>query len=565
MLTRDLRALCEEVLLEHDAAQLGVVIEPRRREDALGDLRLVFADRAWLRSAAGQKLANALNAHPVVAEVQQRKSAIQVRFTDQVLIDLEQELAAGEPLIGEAKGRDSGLERVIVSFIGPNTNKALHVGHLRNAYVGEALASALETAGVEVHRLNLVGDIGRRMAEAMAGYLGAYQGREPADLELQTDRFVELCCRSFGKKSRGERTAAEDPNAEERKAVGDLADELLARWLAGAPPETDLWRRMRDWSIEGHERTLERLGIRFDEYGYESDAVPHAMALIEEGVERGIFEREEEGGVVYRTGQSEYPTMVMLRDDGFPTEHARLLAAYDRILAELSENAAYLELAGLEWQPAIAVICKILEDLQPGPRNEANLRVFHGSLTEAEGQKIGSSVGEPTWVDDFVDEVEQGPAVAALEQLADGRVGRAELADLLIRGTFLCAPLNRPLMFTPEAVSSGRSGPGWTIAEAWCKARAAQGQDEGAPLSSRAVVMQSQQFGLSLERTVSRHDVTSLSRYLLNLSELCTGLPSPGPAAAGTMAQALRALGFLAGRGAQGAGTESRREEAGVL
>jgi arginyl-tRNA synthetase len=565
MLTRDLRGLCEEVLREHDAAELGVVIEPRRREDALGDLRLVFADRGWLRSAAGRGLIDALDEHPVVAEVQQRKSAIQVRFEDQVLVDLERELAAGQAPIRAARDRDSGPERVIVSFIGPNTNKALHVGHLRNAYVGEGLASALEMGGVEVHRLNLVGDIGRRMAEAMAGYLDAFQGKEPADLELESDRFVELCCRSFAKKGRAGGAAGEDPNAEERKAVGDLADELLGRWLAGAAPEADLWRQMRDWSLEGHERTLARLGIHFAEYGYESDAVPHALALIEEGVERGIFEREEEGGVVYRTGQPDYPTMVMLRDDGFPTEHARLLASYDRILAELSENAAYLELAGLEWQPAIAVICKILEDLQPGPRNDANLRVFHGSLTEAEGQKIGSSVGEPTWVDDFVDEVEQGPAVAALEQLSDGCVGRAELADFLIRGTFLCAPVNRPLMFAPDAVSAGRSGPGWTVAEAWCKARAAREEDDGAPLTSRAVVMQSQQFGLSLARTVERHDVTSLSRYLLNLSELCNSLPSPGPEEAGTMAQALSALGFLAGRGTLGEGIENRRAEAGVL
>lgn len=563
MPTGDLRRACEAILVEHRVSDLCVVIEPRRREDAMADLRLVFADRQWLQSAAGQRLAHALNDHPMTAKVQRRKSAIQVRFQDQFLSDLERELATGEAF-GTESPELAADQRAIVSFIGPNTNKALHVGHLRNAYIGEALACALETAGAEVHRLNLVGDIGRRMSEAMAGYLGVYQGEEPADLEISGDRFVELCCRSFARES-GLRSSEGDPNGEERKAVGDLADELLAKWLEGSSVEVDLWRKMREWTLAGHEQTLRRLGIHFDEYGYESDAVPHALAVIEEGVERGIFEREPEGGVVYRTDQSEYPTMVMLRDDGFPTEHARLMAAYDRILGGLSENQVYVELAGLEWQPAIAVICRILEDLRPGPRNAANLRVFHGSLTEAGGEKIGSSVGEPLWVDDFIDEVEQGPAVSALERLCGGCVGSAELADLLIRGTFLCAPGNRPLAFAREAVSEGRPGPGWTIAEAWCRAKAAREQDADDPVVSRAVVMQSQQFGLSLHRTIERHDVTSLSRYLLNLSELCMSLPSPGPAAAGMMEQVLRSLGFLAGRDKAGMELEARSAEVGVL
>jgi len=563
MPTRDLRKECEAILLDQAVTDLCVVIEPRRREDTMADIRLVFADRRWLESAAGQKLAHALNDHPVTAKVQRRKSAIQVRFQDEVLLDLEQRLAAGEPF-GLGLPELAAGQSVIVSFIGPNTNKALHVGHLRNAYIGEALASTLEIAGAKVHRLNLVGDIGRRMSEAMAGYLGTYPGEEPADLEIAGDRFVELCCRSFAKERRMS-SSVEDPNGEERKAVGDLADDLLGRWLEGSAAEKDLWRQLRGWTLDGHERTLRRLGIHFDEYGYESDSVPRALAVIEEGVDRGIFEREPAGSVVYRTDQPDYPTMVLLRDDGFPTEHARLMAAYDRILSELSENQVYLELAGLEWHPAISVICKILEELRPGPRNDANLRVFHGSLTEAEGQKIGSSVGEPLWVDDFVDEVENGPAVAALERLCDGCVGPLELADLLIRGTFLCAPTNRPLAFAPEAVKEGRPGPGWTIAEAWCRAKSASAHTDHEPLVSRAVVMQSQQFGLSLHRTVERHDVTSLSRYLLNLSELCMSLPSPGPAAAGMMEQVLRALGFLAGRGGAGGELEGQAAEAGVL
>lgn len=543
--TGDLRKECEEILAAHDAVDLCVVVEARRREDILADIRLVFADRGWLQSAEGNKLVRAFREHPMTTKAQRRKSTIQIRFQDEILADLEHELAAGKPA-GMRSDDIAAGEKAIVSYIGPNTNKALHVGHLRNIYIGEGLASSLDAAGAEVNRLNLVGDIGRRVCEAMAGYMGSHQGEAPADTGISGDRFVEHCCREFSRQRVNGSASEGDPNAEEREALGDLADTLMTAWLEDSAEERELWLRMRGWTLEGHARTLARLGIEFDEYGYESSAVPRAIALIDEGVERGVFEREESGSVVYRTGQLDYPTMVLLRDDGFPTEHSRLMGAYDELLDELDDGEVYVEVAGLEWQPAIAVICSILERLRPGPRNEANLRVFHGSLTEGDGQKIGSSTGEPIWIDDFLDEIEAGPAVSALEQLSYGCVSREELADLLTRGTFLCSPANRPLAFVQEALIEGHPGPGWTIAEAWCRAQLARASKRQEEAPARTVVMQSQQFRLSLQRTVQRHDVTSLSRYLLSLAEACLALPTPGPAAAPMLERVLGALGFLA-------------------
>jgi arginyl-tRNA synthetase len=553
MPTKDLREACEQILVDHDAADLCLVIEPRRREDAFADLRLVFGDRSWLQSNDAARLVGSLCDHPLVAKAQRKKSTVQIRFHDEAIGDLEAELAAE----GLAAGSVDAPARTIVSYIGPNTNKALHVGHLRNIYIGEALACSLEVAGAGVTRLNLVGDIGRRVCEAMAGYAESYSGTTPEQAGIPGDRFVELCCREYSKRRSARSGVGGDPNSEERKSLGDKADLYMQAWLKEGEAERGLWRQLRDWTIEGHNRTLTRLGIVFDEYDFESRAVPHAMELIEEGIDRGLFEREEGGGVVFRTGQSEYPTLVLVRDDGFPTEHSRLLGAYDEILAELQDDEAYLEVAGYEWQASIIVICRILELLRPGARNEANLRVFHGSLTEGDNEKIGSSTGAPVWIDDFIDMVEAGPAVAALEKLCDGCVSRQELADLLIRGSFLCAPATRPMPFAPEAIIEGRPGPGWTIAEAWCRARLVHEHGWDGQPSPRTVVMQSQQFPVSLQRTVERHDVTSLSRYLLGLAELCAMLPTPGPAAAPMLECALGALGFLAGKD----GSRARRRD----
>jgi arginyl-tRNA synthetase len=546
--TLDLRKECEAILTEHEALDRCVVLEARRSEDILADIRLVFGDRAWLQSEDGHRLVATFRDHPMTAKALRRKSAIHLRFHDEVLGDLERELATGSS-VGMASSDIAGDQRVTVSYVGPNTNKALHVGHLRNAFIGEALSSALAAAGAEVRRFNVVGDIGRRVCEAMAGYMMSHEGEEPAQAGVPGDRFVELCCRDFAASRNGDgQRVGDDPIAEESVSQGDMADQLLQEWMSGATAETELWRRMREWVLEGHEETLGRLGMRFDDASFESEAIPRAMELITEGVEKGILEEEETGGVVYRTGQEEYPTMVLVRDDRFPTEHARLLGLYDELLENLREREVYVELAGNEWQPSISVLCEILEKLRPGPRNEADIRVFHGSVTDLGGDKIGSSTGEVVWVDDFYDQIKAGPAATALEKLGGGNVDREEIADLLIRGTFLCAPLTKHLSFAPEALMDGWPGPGWTIAEAWCRAQLSRDAEvESGPLA-RTVVMQSQQYRLSLRRTVEKRDATSLARYLLNLSEVCVASPTPGPASAPMLERALSGLGFLAGR-----------------
>jgi tRNA synthetases class I (R) len=553
--TRDLRSECEALLDEHRALDHCAAIEGRRHEGHQADLRLVFPDRSWLQSPSGNSLIEALQEHPKTESASRRKSTIHVRFDDLVLADLERCLAAGEPA-GMSAGDIAAGQRVTVSYLGPNTNKALHVGHLRNVLIGEALSSAFTSAGAVVRRHNMVGDVGRRVGEAMAGYRSFHEGQTPADAGLAGDRFVELCCGEYSRER--VRPDDADPNAEERKPLGDLADSLMSEWLREATPERELWGQLRGWVLEGHRDTLARLGVRMDHADFESAAIPLAKAMMEEGLERGILEREETGAVVYRTDKSEYPTLVLVREDGFPTEHARLLGAYDRILDELEPGEPYMEVCGVEWEPSITVLCELHERLRPGPRSDTHVRVYHASVTAADGEKIGSSLGNVLWIDDFLDDMAAGPGVTALEGLGGGAVSREDLADILLRGTFLCAPVNHSLAFAPQALLEGQPGSGRTIAEAWCLAQQAQEPNGESVPVARTAVMHSQQYRRALRRTIEKHDVTSLSRYLLSLSEACLAAPSPGPAAAPVMTRVLNSLGFLAG------GREPIRDEAGA-
>jgi len=534
----------EAVLAEHDALERCVSVEPRRREDQDADLRLLFADRAWLRSPAGEELIADLRASAAVAGAVRHRSAIALRLEDAHLAELERRLAAGEPAGMDASDLLDG-RAFVVGFVGPNTNKALHAGHLRNVVLGQALACAMDRAGAAVTRHSLVGDIGRRVCEAMGGYLSARDGDTPQTLGIAGDRFVELCSREFPREDAqaDAASAAGDPNAEEGEVQGDLADAIMQAWLAGAASERALWSRMREWVLAGHSQTLARLGVCMDRHDYESDGIARALELIAHGERCGLFEREAGGGVVYRTGRPEYTTMVLLRGDGAPTEYARLLGVYHLMSEELLRDAVYIEVVGIEWQPVMAVQAELLTRLLQRPSDERYEWAFHGSVTVG-GQKMGSSTGQVLWIDDLLDQVAAGPGVSALYEQAQGAVEREQLADIVIRGTLLCSPTTQPLAFVFEHLLEGGSGPGWTIAHAWCHALRSREPAGEAP-APRTALVQSQLYRRSLQRTVKRRDAAHLATYLLGLSEACLAAPMPGPAAAPMLRCVLESLGFL--------------------
>lgn len=532
-------------------------IEPRRRQEQDADLRLLFSDRAWLHSQAGTDLIAAFAEHPALARVQRHRSAILLRFEDAALAALERRLAAGEPT-GMANTDILAGRRFVVSIVGPNTNKALHVGHLRNIVVGQGLAAAMGAAGARVEHHNLIGDIGRRVCEAMGGYMTCHEGEDPQTLGLAGDRFVELCCRDFPREAVhvAEQERVSDPNAEERAPCGDLADAIMQAWLRGCRRERVLWRRMREWALDGHEQTLARLGLVMQRQDYESDGVERALELIARGLEDGLFERESSGAVVYRTGHSEYTTMVLLRADGAPTEYARLLGVYHRLHEHLTPDGVYVEVVGIEWRPAMEVLAELLTILLATPSKERYTWAFHGSLTVG-GQKMGSSTGEVLWIDDLIDELAAGPAATALHELAGGAADRDELADMLVRATFLCSPTQEPLVFARERFVEGHTGPGWTIARAWCRAlgeqrgRIAAGANGMPGPESRAsgpvarvALVQSQLYARSLDRALRTRDTAGLASYLLGLSEAYLAAPAPSPAAAPVLARVLGSLGF---------------------
>ena len=193
--------------------------------------------------------------------------------------------------------------RFALNFWDANSTKALHIGHLRNLALGNALGAALTEAGGKVERRSIICDVGRSMGEAMAGVVKSGRHTQ-ASLESgeKSDHFVGACYAEYVK-SGPSRTARRrrpgrdslDPRVD---VHDDSADELMQRVLDGDQEAIELWSKTRAWVISGQRKTLARLGIAFDRVFFESDFLPEVAELIEPRPRAtGMLQRRADGVV----------------------------------------------------------------------------------------------------------------------------------------------------------------------------------------------------------------------------------------------------------------------------
>jgi len=198
-----------------------------------------------------------------------------------------------------------GKGKVMVEYSSPNTNKPLHVGHLRNNALGLAISNLIEATGHKVVKANLINDRGVHICKSMLAYKLFAKDKSPKDEGIKSDHFVGDMYVLFNQKLK------EDPTLEE-KAQG-----LLQKWEKGDKETIELWKKMNKWAIEGMKETYNTFGTKFDEYFFESKMFEKQSGkkVIEEGLAKGIFKHEDNGAVV-AVLEPELPNKVLLRGDG---------------------------------------------------------------------------------------------------------------------------------------------------------------------------------------------------------------------------------------------------------
>ncbi|MCE5257185.1 MAG: arginine--tRNA ligase [Spirochaetaceae bacterium] len=195
-------------------------------------------------------------------------------------------------------------KRVMVEFSCPNTNKPLHLGHLRNNVLGESLSRILKEAGAEVRKVNLINDRGVHICKSMLAYKVYGQGHSPQDEGLKSDHFVGKYYVLFNQ------LKTEDPAAEEK------AQAMLKKWEEGDPETLRLWKQMNEWAISGIKATYARQGVGFDKYYFESQTYMKGKAEVLEGLKKGIFYQDEDGSIWVNLEDVGLDRKVLLRKDG---------------------------------------------------------------------------------------------------------------------------------------------------------------------------------------------------------------------------------------------------------
>lgn len=242
---------------------------------------------------------------------------VQPLFWNGVLRGIEADSNFG---ITEA-GADSPL--VMVEYSSPNTNKPLHLGHLRNILLGSSLSNILAACGNKVVKTNIVNDRGIHICKSMLAWQKWFDGKTPEDLGVKGDHLVGDCYVAFSSKLKEETAAimAANPgmDKDQAEAASTLmaeAREMLRKWEAGDEEVRRLWAMMNSWVYAGFDESYRRMGVGFDKIYYESQTYLDGKKKVLEGLEKGLLFRKDDGSVWADLTDEGLDQKLLLRSDG---------------------------------------------------------------------------------------------------------------------------------------------------------------------------------------------------------------------------------------------------------
>ncbi len=231
-----------------------------------------------------------------------------------------------DQLLNTVLGQDFGQfpangKRVMVEYSSPNTNKPLHLGHVRNNLLGYSVAEILSANGFEVIKVNLVNDRGIHICKSMLAWQLFGNGETPESSGLKGDHLVGKYYVIFDQEYKKQiaNLVLEGQTEDEAKKNAPVirqAQEMLLKWEAGDQDVIALWSMMNSWVYAGFEQTYNRLGVDFAKYYYESDTYLLGKDTIEEGLEKGVFFKKEDGSVWIDLTEDGLDQKLVLRADG---------------------------------------------------------------------------------------------------------------------------------------------------------------------------------------------------------------------------------------------------------
>lgn len=256
------------------------------------------------------------------------KGFINLKFSDQFWAkQLQSKIASGKVTSIVPKAG-----KVVLEYCGPNTNKPLHIGHLRNMMLGFSMSEVLKADGYDVTKVNIYNDRGIAICKSIAAYLHAGNGATPQSTGIKGDHFVGDYYVEFGKivdaqlrekyalgaevENVAKHLGKEREVIEQETPIFDVAKDLLLKWEAGDAETIALWQKMNSWVYEGFNETFNTLGVDFEKDYFESDTYKLGKEIIELGLQKNVFKRRADGAVIIDLTPDGLDEKVVLRSDG---------------------------------------------------------------------------------------------------------------------------------------------------------------------------------------------------------------------------------------------------------
>ena len=306
-----------------DVAEAQVQLQKTKKEFK-GHLTLVVFPFLRMSKKSPEQTAQELGEYlvknePAVAEFNVIKGFLNLTVASGCWIDLLNEINAA-PEYGFTKATENS-PLVMIEYSSPNTNKPLHLGHVRNNLLGYSLSKIMEANGNKVVKTNIVNDRGIHICKSMLAWQKWGNGITPEKAGKKGDHLIGDFYVLFSNKLKEETLAleAQGMTKEEAEAASPLmreAREMLRKWEAGDPEIRSLWKMMNDWVYAGFDETYKMMGVNFDKIYYESETYLEGKSKVLEGLEKGIFYRREDGSVWANLTAEGLDEKLLLRADG---------------------------------------------------------------------------------------------------------------------------------------------------------------------------------------------------------------------------------------------------------
>lgn len=431
---------------------------------------------------------------------------------------------------------DNG-QRVIVEYSSPNTNKPLHLGHLRNNFLGWSVAEILKLTGHTVFKTAILNDRGIHICKSMVTWQQFGEGKTPASEGIKGDHFVGDYYVLFGQEHKKQMelliaNGMSKEEADKNTPIMKAAQQMLVDWENGDPEVRALWEKMNGWVYEGFDETYKKIGSDFDKNYFESETYLLGKEFVEEGLRQGVFYKKEDGSVWIDLTADGLDEKIVQRKDGTSVYITQDLGLAEKKFEEFHYDQSIYVIAD-EQNYHMKVLKLILQKLGK-PYADGIYHLSYG-MVELPTGRMKTREGTVVDADDMIDELKRvaREKTEELGKVKDFNPGELnELYDIIAMGALkfflLRVDPKKRMIFNPEESIDFHGFTGPFIQYTYARIRSILRKEEAANKKlldldlfpgEKELIVLLEQYGETIDQALQEHNPSLLAIYAFNVAK----------------------------------------------